>query len=74
MMLYKWSARNNVFSPVPLLHTYTDWDLSDCIDIEPEVVAEFGGAAPFGKERVVGDDGMPAWADIPEEVTSPVTE
>ncbi len=74
MMRYKWSARNNAFFPVPLLHTYTGWDLSDCIDIEPVIVTEFGGAAPFGKVRIVGDDGMPAWADIPEEVTSPVTE
>jgi len=71
MMRYKWSAINNVFFPVPLLHAYTGWDLSDCIDIEPVVVAEFGGTAPFGKVRVVGDDGMPAWADIPEAPTPP---
>lgn len=72
MMRYKWSAINNAFFPVPLLHTYTGWDLSDCIDIEPVVVAEFGGTAPFGKVRIVGDDGMPAWADIPEAPTPPV--
>lgn len=70
-MKYKWSARHNAFFPVPHLHLYAGWDLSDCIDIEPAIVAEFCGSAPFGKERVVGDNGMPAWADIHEAPTPP---
>ena len=70
-MQYKWSARHNAFFPVPLIHIYAKWDLSDCIDIEPDIVAEFGGAAPSGKKRVVGDDGMPAWGNEPD--TIPVT-
>ena len=52
-MQYKWSARHNAFFPVPLIHIYAKWDLSDCIDIEPDIVAEFGGAAPSGKKRVL---------------------
>lgn len=68
-MLYKWSAINNAFFPIPLLDLYSAWDLSDAIDIEPDIVAEFGGPAPYGKMRVAGNDGMPVWADIPEEST-----
>lgn len=68
-MKYLWSARNNTFFPVPLLSLYAKWDLSDCVDIDPDIVNEFNGPAPFGKVRVAGNDGMPAWADIPEEST-----
>jgi len=70
-MQYKWSALNNAFFPVPLLYIYVGWDLSDLIDIDPAVVEEFGGPAPFGKMRVVGEDGMPAWADLPEDDADP---
>lgn len=35
------------------------------IDVTDEVAAEFTGQPPEGKTIGVGDDGMPAWVDLP---------
>ncbi|AUZ66617.1 tail fiber assembly protein [Citrobacter amalonaticus] len=43
----------------------SSWDdLSDLIDIDDTVEAEFNGVSPVGKVRGVVD-GMPAWVDVP---------
>ncbi|HCQ0485766.1 TPA: tail fiber assembly protein [Escherichia coli] len=66
MNKYKWSAKYNAFFPIEMLHIYqSSWDdLSDLIDIDDTVVAEFIGNPPEGKVRGVVD-GMPAWVDVP---------
>ena len=66
MNKYKWSAKYNAFFPIEMLPAYqSSWDdLSDLIDIDDSVVAEFNGKPPEGKVRGVVDN-MPAWVDIP---------
>ena len=63
---YKWSAKYNAFFPVSLLPSYElKWqDLSDLVDIDDDVEAEFNGEPPTGKQRIVVN-GLPAWGDIP---------
>ncbi|MBE0128201.1 tail fiber assembly protein [Citrobacter amalonaticus] len=66
MNKYKWSAKYNAFFPIEMLPAYqSSWDdLSDLIDIDDAVEAEFNGEPPEGKVRGVVD-GMPAWVDVP---------
>ena len=66
MNKYKWSAKYNAFFPIEMLPAYqSSWDdLSDLIDIDDTVEAEFNGEPPEGKMRGVVD-GMPAWVDVP---------
>ena len=66
MNKYKWSAKYNAFFPIEMLHAYqSSWDdLSDLIDIDDSVVAEFNGKPPEGKMRGVVYN-MPAWVDLP---------
>ncbi|CAI9395032.1 MULTISPECIES: tail fiber assembly protein [Citrobacter] len=75
MNKYKWSAKYNAFFPIEMLHIYqSSWDeLSDLIDIDDTVEAEFNGEPPEGKVRGVVDN-MPAWVSEPpptqEELTA----
>ncbi|ENG2554186.1 tail fiber assembly protein [Citrobacter farmeri] len=66
MNKYKWSAKYNAFFPIEMLPAYqSSWDdLSDLIDIDDTVVAEFIGNPPEGKVRGIVDN-MPAWVDVP---------
>ncbi|EIH4362381.1 tail fiber assembly protein [Escherichia coli] len=66
MNKYKWSAKYNAFFPIEMLPAYqSSWDdISDLIDIDDSVVAEFNGKPPEGKMRGVVYN-MPAWVDIP---------
>ncbi|ENO7479190.1 tail fiber assembly protein [Citrobacter amalonaticus] len=66
MNKYKWSAKYNAFFPIEMLHAYqSSWDdLSDLIDINDTVEAEFNGEPPEGKVRGVVDN-MPAWVSAP---------
>lgn len=66
MNTYKWSAKYNAFFPISMLPAYqSSWDdLSDLIDIDDTVEAEFNRDFPVGKVRGVVD-GMPAWVDVP---------
>ena len=68
MNKYKWSAKYNAFFPIEMLPAYqSSWDdLSDLIDIDDTVEAEFNGELPVGKVRGVVD-GMPAWVDVPPQ-------
>lgn len=37
----------------------------DVVEVEQNIAAEFMQTPPSGKQRVSGDDGLPAWGDIP---------
>lgn len=41
-----------------------DWP-ADGIDVTDAVFLEFTSRPPVGKRRIIGDDGLPAWGDIP---------
>ncbi|MCX9045018.1 tail fiber assembly protein, partial [Citrobacter portucalensis] len=62
-----YSAKNNAFFEISKRSLYDDagWDLSDAIEVDDDVFNEFTGTPPEGKERVAGDNGFPAWGDIP---------
>lgn len=65
---YKYSPGNNAFYPTSLEAEYTEagtWP-DDLIDVSDDVYREFASdAAPEGKQRIAGSDGLPAWEDIP---------
>ena len=67
MKNYIYSAKNNAFFEISKRSLYddADWDLSDAIEVDDDVFNEFTGTPPEGKERVAGDNGFPAWGDIP---------
>lgn len=68
-MRYVYSALNNAFFPLPLLDDYkaAGWDVSDAIEIEPAVYDEFTEIHK-DKQRVAGDDGLPAWELLPRNL------
>ena len=64
---YIFSAKNNAFYPVDMMDDYVaagSWP-DDGVDVTKEIFLEFAGITPTGKERGVGEDGMPVWVDIP---------
>ncbi|GAB0940298.1 tail fiber assembly protein [Escherichia coli] len=67
MTLYLYSSSENAFYPRSLYSSYNaagSWP-QDAKDISDEAAFEFMGMPPTGKIRIVGDDGQPAWGDIP---------
>ncbi len=67
MNTYVYSAKNNAFFPVELIERYelNGWDLSDAVDVDDLMAHQYMGDAPAGKVRVAGENGLPAWGDIP---------
>lgn len=67
MNTYVYSAKNNAFFPVELIERYelNGWDLSDAVDVDDLMANQYIGDAPAGKVRVAGENGLPAWGDIP---------
>lgn len=58
-----WSAKNNCFF-LPTEGALVQ--APDAIPVDDTIFNKFGlGVPPAGKTRIVGDDGMPAWGDIP---------
>lgn len=67
-MNYFYSAKLNAFYPDSLREDYSANDSwpDDAVEVEDSVYQEFAAdEAPEGKIRVAGDDGLPAWEDIP---------
>ncbi|MBL5923514.1 tail fiber assembly protein [Lelliottia amnigena] len=65
-MKYIYDVKTNAFYPVALKESYIAkglWPESG-LEIDEETFAEFQ-KPPVGKMRVAGEDGYPAWADIP---------
>ncbi|KZQ18686.1 tail fiber assembly protein [Enterobacter roggenkampii] len=72
MSEYIYSAKNNAFYPVDMKEDYVaagSWP-DDGVDVSKEIFLEFAGISPAGKERGVGEDGMPVWVDIPPTPSS----
>ncbi|WP_293797186.1 tail fiber assembly protein [uncultured Pantoea sp.] len=66
-MNYVYSASKNSFFPTSMKGVYAaagSWP-ADGVEIEDEVFIEFALSTPNGKVRIVGDNGLPAWGDIP---------
>lgn len=62
-----WDAKNNLLLSYVLKAEYEAAGMwpENGIDVSDEVSAEFTGQPPEGKIMGVGNDGMPAWVDIP---------
>lgn len=65
-MEYLFSPSVNAFYPNEMKSYYEAAGSlpADLIEVDSEVFDEFS-AIPEGKVRVVGNDGMPAWGDVP---------
>ncbi|MBD2786629.1 tail fiber assembly protein [Xenorhabdus sp. DI] len=67
-MNYYYSAKNNGFYPVSMKQDYINSGSfpDDAIEVDESVFSEFAGNIPLeGKCRIAGNDGLPAWGDIP---------
>lgn len=65
-MGYQYSPSQNIFVESSLKDSYLNNDYpADAVDVDESLFLEFSAAAPAGKIRVAGTDGMPAWGDIP---------
>lgn len=66
-MWYLYSAELNLFYPLELKKDYGSFWPTTGKFVRDDVYQEFAAnSPPEGKVRVAGEDGMPAWADIPE--------
>ena len=66
MSLYGYSAKNNAFFQLSEIEHYQHWDLSDLIEVGDDVFLEFTRDMTInGVIREAGEDGLPAWAEIP---------
>ena len=65
-MKYIFDAKTNAFYPVELKDSYIEKGLwpEYGVEIDEETFSEFQ-KPPTGKMRIAGEDGYPAWADIP---------
>lgn len=74
---YYFSATTNMFYPEVLKQDYINAGSfpEDAKPVEECVYQEFvANLAPAGKMRIVGEDGMPAWADIPPPTQEELTQ
>lgn len=65
---YQYSAKNNAFFRTAELANYegAGWDLSDLVDVNDEIFAEFTQDRNVdGLMRTAGDDGLPRWSPLP---------
>lgn len=58
---------NNSFYPFSMREVYEASDSwpTEYIEVDESLFTEFSSPPPVGKIRGTGDDGMPAWVDIP---------
>ncbi|EMV1614669.1 tail fiber assembly protein [Enterobacter hormaechei] len=67
MSEYIYSAKNNAFYPVDMMDDYVaagSWP-DDGKEVSKECFLEFTSVAHTDKYRVAGDDGFPAWEQVP---------
>lgn len=64
---YYFSASRNEFLPVEYEQQYRDAGTfpDDAVLIDDVISDEFLRPAPQGKIRIVGDEGLPVWGDVP---------
>ncbi|MBQ0246744.1 tail fiber assembly protein [Citrobacter freundii] len=66
-MSYGYSKTTNAFYDLSREDAFIEagtWP-NDVIEVEQSIADEFMQTPPSGKLRVSGDDGLPAWGDIP---------
>lgn len=67
MNKYLYDARTNAFYPIAMKEIYESNGIKfdNVNEVDEELFIEFSGEPPKGKIRIVGEDGFPAWGDIP---------
>ncbi len=66
MKEYIYSASNNSFFKISELYLYEGWNLADGVEVEESIFNEFTqDRSAAGLVRVAGNDGLPAWGEIP---------
>ena len=73
-MNYIYSATTNSFYPLEMKEDYTQADSwpDDAVEVDEQVYIEFSGLPPEGKIRIAGENGFPAWSEIPPDRKSVV--
>lgn len=63
---YLYSPKNNAFFKSSELSLYKEWDLDDVFDVTDSIFSEFTmDRSKEGLVRISGNDGLPAWGNIP---------
>lgn len=65
--MFGYSKTSNAFYLMGSKENYINagtWH-NDITEVDDEIAAEFMQSPPTGKVRIAGDDGIPAWVDIP---------
>lgn len=73
--MFIYSAKNNAFYPLDMQEDYENtgsWP-DDGVEVDSETFSEFISPAPAGKVRAAGENGLPAWVDVPPLTTEEIT-
>ncbi len=67
-MNYIYSATTNSFYPLEMKEDYTQADSwpDDAVEVMRSVIF-LGSLPPKGKIRIAGENGFPAWSEIPHQ-------
>ncbi|MDS0075867.1 tail fiber assembly protein [Enterobacter hormaechei subsp. hoffmannii] len=67
MNKYFYDVPTNGFYPIAMKEIYESngMNFDNVREVDEELFIEFSGEPPKGKTRIAGEDGFPAWGDIP---------
>ncbi|HGH4602387.1 tail fiber assembly protein [Enterobacter hormaechei] len=67
MEKYLFDELTNAFYPVAMKRLYEDAgiNLDEAMEVDEKTFAEYSGEPPKGKIRIVGQNKLPAWGNVP---------
>lgn len=67
MNKYFYDVPTNAFYPIAMKEIYESngMNFDNAKEVDEELFIEYSGEPPKGKIRIAGEDGFPAWGDIP---------
>ena len=66
MNKYFYDVATNAFYPIAMKEIYeSNVNFDNAKEVDEELFIEYSGEPPKGKIRIAGEDGFPAWGDIP---------
>ncbi|HCO0374610.1 TPA: tail fiber assembly protein, partial [Escherichia coli] len=67
MNKYFYDVSTNAFYPIAMKEIYESngMNFDNAKEVDEELFVEYSGKPPKGKIRIAGEDGFPAWGDIP---------
>ncbi|NUL36654.1 tail fiber assembly protein [Kosakonia sacchari] len=64
--MYQYSPSGNFFTNTELRNSYAEGEYpADAVDVTDDIFWQFAAAPPEGMTRIAGEDGLPAWGELP---------